>query len=114
VKVGNYVEVKNATLADGSKVNHLSYIGDASIGSNTNVGAGTITCNYDGANKHKTTLGNDVFIGSNSTLVAPLEVADGGFVGAGSTITEAVPKNNLAIGRGRQKNISGWKKPEKK
>lgn len=114
VKVGNYVEVKNATLADGSKVNHLSYIGDATIGSNTNVGAGTITCNYDGANKHKTTLGNDVFIGSNSTLVAPLEVADGGFVGAGSTITEAVPKNNLAIGRGRQKNISGWKKPEKK
>ena len=114
VKVGNYVEVKNATLADGSKVNHLSYIGDAAIGSNTNVGAGTITCNYDGTNKHKTVLGDYVFIGSNSTLVAPLEVADGSFVGAGSTITEAVPKDNLAIGRGRQKNISGWKKPEKK
>tara|TARA_B100000767_G_scaffold261579_1_gene273337 strand:+ start:1068 stop:2423 length:1356 start_codon:yes stop_codon:yes gene_type:complete len=113
VKVGNYVEVKNASLANGSKVNHLSYIGDAKIGNDTNVGAGTITCNYDGAYKHKTVLGDNVFIGSNSTLVAPLDIADGSFIGAGSTITEAVPKENLAIGRGRQKNIAGWKKPEK-
>lgn len=113
-RVGNYVEVKNATLGEGSKANHLAYIGDADIGSGTNIGAGTITCNYDGANKFKTILGNDVFIGSNSTLVAPVEIEDGGFVGAGSTITQKVPSDHLAVGRGRQKNISGWSKPVKK
>ena len=113
-KVGNFVEIKNAHLGDGSKVNHLSYVGDAEIGTETNIGAGTITCNYDGANKFKTVMGNNVFVGSNSTLVAPVEIADGGFVAAGSTVTQAVPADNLAVGRGRQRNITGWKKPVKK
>ena len=112
-RVGNFVEVKNATLGEGSKANHLAYLGDAEIGANSNIGAGTITCNYDGANKFKTTMGKDVFIGSNSTLVAPLEIEDGGFVGAGSTITTKVPSDNLAVGRGKQRNIAGWKKPQK-
>jgi bifunctional UDP-N-acetylglucosamine pyrophosphorylase/glucosamine-1-phosphate N-acetyltransferase len=113
-KVGNFVEIKNAQLGDGSKVNHLSYVGDADIGTGTNIGAGTITCNYDGANKFKTVMGNNVFVGSNSTLVAPVEIADGGFVAAGSTVTQTVPADNLAVGRGRQRNITGWKKPVKK
>ena len=113
VKVGNFVEVKNSTFEENSKANHLSYIGDSSIGSSTNIGAGTITCNYDGANKFKTIIGDNVFIGSNSTLVAPLTIEGGGFVAAGSTITQAVPKNNLAVGRGRQRNIVGWKRPMK-
>ena len=113
-KVGNYVEVKNSHLGAGSKANHLSYLGDAEIGAGSNIGAGTITCNYDGANKYKTQLGEGVFIGSNSTLVAPLEIGDGGFVGAGSTITQTVPCDNLAVGRGRQKNLSGWRRPKKK
>ena len=113
-KVGNFVEIKNAQLGDGSKVNHLSYVGDAEIGTDTNIGAGTITCNYDGANKFKTVMGNNVFVGSNSTLVAPVEIADGGFVAAGSTVTQTVPADNLAVGRGRQRNITGWKKPVKK
>lgn len=113
-KVGNFVEIKNAQLGDGSKVNHLSYVGDAEIGIDTNIGAGTITCNYDGANKFKTIMGDNVFVGSNSTLVAPVEIADGGFVAAGSTVTQAVPADNLAVGRGRQRNIAGWKKPVKK
>lgn len=112
-KVGNFVEVKNTIMGDGSKANHLAYIGDAEIGSGTNIGAGTITCNYDGANKFKTLMGDNVFIGSNSTLVAPIEIADGGFVAAGSTITQKVPSDNLAVGRGRQRNITGWKKPVK-
>ena len=112
-KVGNFVEVKNSTFAENSKANHLSYIGDSSIGTSTNIGAGTITCNYDGANKFKTIIGDNVFIGSNSTLVAPLTIEGGGFVAAGSTITQAVPKNNLAVGRGRQRNIVGWKRPMK-
>ena len=114
VKVGNFVEVKNSTFEENSKANHLSYIGDSSIGSSTNIGAGTITCNYDGANKLKTIIGDNVFIGSNSTLVAPLTIEDGGFIAAGSTVTQTVPKNNLAVGRGRQKNIVGWKRPMKK
>lgn len=113
-KIGNYVEVKNSTIGEGSKANHLAYVGDADVGSGSNIGAGTITCNYDGANKFKTVLGKNVFVGSNSTLVAPLEIADGGFVGAGSTVTKTVPENSLAIARGKQKNISGWKRPEKK
>ena len=95
-------------------MNHLSYVGDAEIGTDTNIGAGTITCNYDGANKFKTVMGNNVFVGSNSTLVAPVEIADGGFVAAGSTVTQTVPADNLAVGRGRQRNITGWKKPVKK
>lgn len=112
-KVGNFVEMKNAELGIGSKVNHLSYVGDAEIGSNSNIGAGTITCNYDGAHKHKTSLGDEVFVGSNSTLVAPLDVAAGGFIAAGSTITSKVGNEQLAIGRGKQRNIDGWKRPTK-
>ena len=113
-KVGNFVEIKNAQLGEDSKVNHLSYVGDAEIGTGTNIGAGTITCNYDGANKFKTIMGDNVFVGSNSTLVAPVKIADGGFIAAGSTVTQAVPADNLAVGRARQRNIVGWKKPVKK
>lgn len=112
-KVGNFVEMKKSTLGAGSKVNHLSYVGDAVIGDNCNIGAGTITCNYDGANKFKTTLGDDVFVGSNSTLVAPLDIETGGFVGAGSTITRKIETDQLAVGRGKQRNIDGWKRPSK-
>ncbi len=112
-KIGNFVEVKKSSLGKGSKVNHLSYIGDASIGDGCNIGAGTITCNYDGANKFKTELGDNVFIGSNSTLVAPIEISENGFVGAGSTLTKNVKNDELAVGRGRQKNIKGWQRPVK-
>jgi bifunctional UDP-N-acetylglucosamine pyrophosphorylase/glucosamine-1-phosphate N-acetyltransferase len=94
-------------------VNHLSYVGDSEIGSGVNIGAGTITCNYDGANKHRTEIGNGVFVGSNSTLVAPVAIEDGGFVGAGSTITKTVAGDQLAISRARQRNLDGWKRPEK-
>lgn len=114
VKVGNFVEIKKSVLGEGSKANHLAYIGDAEIGDNCNIGAGTIFCNYDGANKHTTVLGNDVFIGSNSVLVAPVQLSDNAFVAAGSAINANVPKNNLAVGRGKQRNISGWKRPIKK
>jgi len=112
-KIGNFVETKKAVLGEGSKVNHLSYIGDAQLGANVNVGAGTITCNYDGANKFVTTMGDNVFIGSNSTLVAPVEIETDGFVGAGSVVTKAVNEGELAIGRAKQRNISGWKRPVK-
>ena len=113
VKIGNFVEVKNTVFGEGSKANHLAYLGDSILGESCNIGAGTITCNYDGANKYKTTLGDRVFVGSNSTLVAPIEIADGGFVGAGSTVTKNVLMDQLAIGRGKQRNIDGWKKPVK-
>lgn len=113
-KVGNFVEVKNSSFGEGSKANHLSYVGDAQVGAGSNIGAGTITCNYDGANKHKTRLGKNVFIGSNSTLVAPLDIADNGFVAAGSTIVKTVLADSLAVARGRQKNIEGWTRPSKK
>jgi len=112
-KIGNFVETKKAQVGKGSKINHLSYVGDAELGENVNIGAGTITCNYDGANKHKTDLGNNVFVGSNSTLVAPITVAEGGFVGAGSTLTGDVPKDALAVSRAKQRNIDGWKRPTK-
>ena len=112
-KVGNFVEVKNARLGRAAKANHLAYLGDADIGSQSNVGAGTITCNYDGANKHRTTLGEGVFVGSNSTLVAPLVIESGGFVAAGSTVTDDVKANQLAVARGRQRNVDGWQRPEK-
>jgi bifunctional UDP-N-acetylglucosamine pyrophosphorylase/glucosamine-1-phosphate N-acetyltransferase len=112
-RIGNFVEVKNAVFGEGSKANHLAYIGDAEIGNDCNIGAGTITCNYDGANKHKTTLGDNVFVGSNSTLVAPLTIESGGFVGAGSTVTKTVPSEMLAVARGQQRNIAGWRRPEK-
>jgi bifunctional UDP-N-acetylglucosamine pyrophosphorylase/glucosamine-1-phosphate N-acetyltransferase len=112
-RVGNFVETKNAHVGAGSKVNHLSYMGDCNMGPGVNIGAGTITCNYDGVNKHKTAIGAGVFVGSNSTLVAPLEIADRGFVGAGSTITKAVGADELAVSRSRQRNVQGWQRPGK-
>ncbi|EJN25638.1 bifunctional UDP-N-acetylglucosamine diphosphorylase/glucosamine-1-phosphate N-acetyltransferase GlmU [Pseudomonas sp. GM80] len=111
--VGNFVELKNAHMGEGAKAGHLTYLGDAEIGARTNVGAGTITCNYDGANKWKTVLGADVFIGSNNSLVAPVDISDGATTAAGSTITQNVDNAQLAVGRARQKNIDGWKRPEK-
>ena len=112
-KVGNFVEGKNSHFGEGAKANHLAYVGDAEIGAGSNIGAGTITCNYDGVNKHRTELGENVFIGSNSTLVAPLSVEDNGFVAAGSTVTSPVGESELAVGRAKQRNIKGWKRPEK-
>jgi len=112
-KVGNFVETKNTKVGEGSKANHLAYLGDADIGVGANIGAGTITCNYDGANKHPTRLGDRVFVGSNSTLVAPVVIEDDGFVGAGSVITDNVTRGELAVGRARQRNISGWQPPKK-
>jgi len=112
-RVGNFVEVKKAEIGAGSKVNHLSYIGDCVMADGVNIGAGTITCNYDGVNKHKTEIGPGVFVGSNSTLVAPLQIAEGGFIAAGSTVTRSVGSNELAVGRGRQRNIEGWRRPGK-
>ena len=114
VHIGNFVEVKNSQIGVGSKANHLSYIGDTTVGTQSNIGAGTITCNYDGANKHKTMIGNQAFIGSNSCLVAPVEVADGATVGAGSVITKAVPAGALAVARGQQRNIENFQRPIKK
>lgn len=112
-KVGNFVETKKAVVGEGSKINHLSYVGDAELGANVNVGAGTITCNYDGVNKHKTRIGNDVFVGSNTALIAPVEIADGATVAAGSTITLNVKTNQLAVARERQRNVDGWQRPKK-
>ena len=112
-KIGNFVELKNSQMGAGAKANHLAYVGDATVGAGSNIGAGTITCNYDGANKHKTTLGDRVFVGSNSTLVAPLTVADDGFVAAGSTVTSDISERQLAVGRAKQRNIDGWKRPTK-
>ena len=108
--VGNFVETKKVKLGKGSKANHLTYLGDAVIGAGVNVGAGTITCNYDGASKHTTTVGDGVFVGSHSTLVAPLHVGDGAFIAAASCVTEDVPADALAMGRSRQTNIPGWAK----
>ncbi|SEP56583.1 MULTISPECIES: bifunctional UDP-N-acetylglucosamine diphosphorylase/glucosamine-1-phosphate N-acetyltransferase GlmU [Pseudomonas] len=114
VHVGNFVELKNAHLNEGSKAGHLSYLGDAVLGKNCNVGAGTITCNYDGANKYRTEIGDDVFIGSNSSLVAPVTLGDGATTAAGSTVTENVPAQTLALGRARQVNKPDWQRPIKK
>ncbi len=111
--VGNFVELKNATLGDGVKAGHLSYLGDTIIGARTNIGAGTITVNYDGANKHQTLIGEDVFIGSNNSLIAPVAIGDGSNTAAGSTITLNVDKSQLAVARARQRNIEGWKRPVK-
>ncbi|MGS2723497.1 bifunctional UDP-N-acetylglucosamine diphosphorylase/glucosamine-1-phosphate N-acetyltransferase GlmU [Porticoccus sp. GXU_MW_L64] len=113
-KVGNFVETKKATVGKGSKINHLSYVGDAVLGEDVNVGAGTITCNYDSANKHLTEIEDGAFIGSNSALVSPVKVGSGATVGAGSVITSEVPAEQLAVARGRQRNIDGWKRPVKK
>jgi bifunctional UDP-N-acetylglucosamine pyrophosphorylase/glucosamine-1-phosphate N-acetyltransferase len=107
-RVGNFVEVKKSTLGERVKAMHLTYLGDARIGSETNVGAGTITCNYDGINKNPTTIGRRVFIGSDTALVAPVKIGDGAYIGAGSTITDNIPSDALAIARGRQVNKPGW------
>ncbi|MCK9468640.1 MAG: bifunctional UDP-N-acetylglucosamine diphosphorylase/glucosamine-1-phosphate N-acetyltransferase GlmU [Porticoccaceae bacterium] len=112
-RIGNFVEIKKADIGTGSKVNHLSYIGDAVIGSGVNVGAGTITCNYDGVNKFTTTLHDGAFIGSNTSLVAPVTVGAGATVGAGSTVTRDVPAGELTVARGKQRNITGWQRPVK-
>ncbi len=112
--VGNFVEVKNTRLGEGSKANHLTYLGDAEIGQRVNVGAGAITCNYDGVNKFKTVIGDDVFVGSDSQLIAPVTIADGATVGAGSTVTKDVAKDELVISRARERRIANWKRPVKK
>ena len=114
VHVGNFVETKKATLGRGSKANHLSYLGDAVIGSKVNIGAGTITCNYDGVNKFTTTIGDGVFVGSNSALVAPVKIGDGATIGAGSTISKDAPANKLTVARERQITLDGWHRPVKK
>ena len=114
VKIGNFVETKKAVIAKGSKINHLSYVGDAVIGSDVNIGAGTITCNYDGVNKSKTEIGDNAFIGSNSALVAPVKIGAGATIGAGSVITKNVGDADLAIGRAKQTNLQGWERPKKK
>jgi len=112
--VGNFVELKNAVLGEGAKAGHLAYLGDAEIGALSNIGAGTITCNYDGANKHRTVIGVDAFIGTNNSLVAPVTIGDGATTAAGSVITSEVPASSLAVGRARQRNIDGWQRPVKK
>jgi bifunctional UDP-N-acetylglucosamine pyrophosphorylase/glucosamine-1-phosphate N-acetyltransferase len=112
--IGNFVEIKKATVGHGSKINHLSYVGDAVIGSQVNIGAGTITCNYDGANKHVTEIGDNVFVGSDTQLVAPVKVGDGATIGAGSTITRDVEPGVLALSRTKQISRDGWKRPTKK
>ncbi len=114
VHIGNFVEVKNSTVADRSKANHLAYVGDATIGRNVNIGAGTITCNYDGASKHRTVIEDDVFIGSDTQLVAPVTVGRGATLGAGTTLTEDAPPDKLTITRIKQTTVPGWKRPVKK
>src|SRR5207248_2828775 len=115
--VGNFVETKKIKLGKGSKANHLSYLGDAQIGEGVNVGAGTITCNYDGVNKHTTVIENGAFIGSDTQLIAPVKVGEGAYVGSGTTVREDVPRGALAVSAGKQRNIEGWvekKAPRKK
>ena len=113
-KVGNFVEIKNANIGLGSKVNHLSYIGDTDMGADVNIGAGTITCNYDGANKHRTVIGDRVFVGSDTQLVAPVTVEDGATIGAGSTIRKTAPADALTLTKSEQKTVKGWQRPVKK
>jgi bifunctional UDP-N-acetylglucosamine pyrophosphorylase/glucosamine-1-phosphate N-acetyltransferase len=114
VHVGNFVEIKKSSLGKRTKANHLSYIGDAEIGNDTNIGAGVITCNYDGANKHKTSIGDNVFVGSDVQLIAPVRIDDGSTIAAGATITKNVGSNSLAISRAEQKLIPSWERPKKK
>ncbi|MEY4294557.1 MAG: putative Bifunctional glmU protein, partial [Pseudomonadota bacterium] len=114
VHIGNFVEVKNATLAKGAKANHLAYLGDASIGERVNYGAGSITANYDGANKHKTVIEADVHVGSNCVIVAPVTIGAGGTIGAGSTVTKDTPAGSLTVARGKQVNWASWQRPVKK
>ena len=108
VKIGNFVEVKNATFGEKAQASHLTYIGDAEVGAGANIGAGTITCNYDGFDKYKTVIGEGAFIGSDTSLVAPVNIGDGAYTGSGSVITIDVPADALAIARGRQRNFEGW------
>jgi bifunctional UDP-N-acetylglucosamine pyrophosphorylase/glucosamine-1-phosphate N-acetyltransferase len=112
--IGNFVELKNAQLGKGAKVNHLSYVGDATVGAKANIGAGTITCNYDGVNKHRTEIGEGAFIGSNSALVAPVKIGAGSTIGAGSVITKDTPDDQLTLARAKQMTISTWQRPAKK
>ncbi|MEO6279974.1 bifunctional UDP-N-acetylglucosamine diphosphorylase/glucosamine-1-phosphate N-acetyltransferase GlmU [Roseateles sp.] len=114
VHIGNFVEVKNSTLANGAKANHLAYLGDATVGERVNFGAGSITANYDGANKHRTTIGDDVHVGSNCVLVAPVTLGNGATIGGGSTITKSVASGDLAVARGKQVALPGWTRPTKK
>ena len=113
-RVGNFVEIKKARLGEGSKVNHLSYVGDTRVGSKVNIGAGTITCNYDGANKHLTVIEDDVFVGSNTALIAPVTIGEGATIGAGSTISKDAPAGELTVARQKQQTIADWKRPRKK
>jgi bifunctional UDP-N-acetylglucosamine pyrophosphorylase/glucosamine-1-phosphate N-acetyltransferase len=113
VHIGNFVEVKNSTLARGAKANHLAYLGDATVGERVNFGAGSITANYDGANKHRTVIGNDVHVGSNCVLVAPVTLGDGATIGGGSTISKPAPAGQLTLARARQTTIAGWQRPKK-
>ena len=113
VHIGNFVEVKNSSLAVGAKANHLAYVGDATVGARVNIGAGTIIANYDGANKHHTTIGDDAHTGSNSVLVAPITVGEGATIGAGSTVTRSVPAGKLTVARAKQMTLDGWKRPTK-
>ena len=114
VHIGNFVEIKNSEVNDGTNINHLSYVGDSLVGKSVNIGAGTITCNYDGVNKHPTTIEDDVFIGSNTALVAPVKIGKGATIAAGSTITKDAPPGDLTVSRSKQTSISGWTKPTKK
>jgi len=114
VKIGNFVETKKAQIGRGSKISHLSYIGDTEMGSDVNIGAGTITCNYDGANKFKTIIEDGVFVGSDTQLVAPVRIARNATIGAGSTITRDVPADELTVSRAKQVTISGWSRPQKR
>jgi bifunctional UDP-N-acetylglucosamine pyrophosphorylase/glucosamine-1-phosphate N-acetyltransferase len=111
--VGNFVEVKNSEIGAGSKANHLAYVGDATVGARVNIGAGTITCNYDGANKHRTVIEDDVFIGSDTQLVAPVTVRRGATLGAGTTLTREAPADTLTVSRAKQVSVPGWKRPKK-
>jgi bifunctional UDP-N-acetylglucosamine pyrophosphorylase/glucosamine-1-phosphate N-acetyltransferase len=113
VHIGNFVEIKNSEINDHTNINHLSYVGDSLVGKSVNIGAGTITCNYDGANKHPTTIEDDVFIGSNTALVAPVKIGKGATIAAGSTITKDAPPGDLTVSRSKQTSISGWTKPTK-
>jgi bifunctional UDP-N-acetylglucosamine pyrophosphorylase/glucosamine-1-phosphate N-acetyltransferase len=114
VHIGNFVELKNSRVGEGSKINHLSYVGDTRVGKGVNIGAGTITCNYDGVNKHRTVIGDHVFIGSDTQLVAPVTIGDNATIGAGSTITNDAPAGELTLSRNKQKTVTGWKRPVKK
>jgi bifunctional UDP-N-acetylglucosamine pyrophosphorylase/glucosamine-1-phosphate N-acetyltransferase len=113
-RIGNFVETKKSRIGPGSKANHLAYIGDTDVGSNTNIGAGVITCNYDGANKHQTIIGNDVFVGSDCQLIAPVTIEDGATIGAGTTLTIRAPAKQLTFGRAKARTLPSWERPKKK